>query len=152
MTPFLQQVAAHYFGSQDIEKTCFIFPNRRSLVFFSKYLGGLVREKPLIAPRMYTINDFFYKVYRVEVTDKLRLLLELYQCYKALNPEAEPLDDFLFWGDVMLGDFDDVDKYMADARGLFCNVQEFKSIQPEFDYLTENQRLAIENFLSHFRQ
>ena len=144
-------MAAHYFGGQDIEKTCFIFPNRRSLVFFTKYLGGLVRERPLMAPAMYTINDFFYKVYKVDVTDRLRLLLELYDCYKALNPQAEPLDDFIFWGEVMLGDFDDIDKYLVDAGALLRNVSEFKSIQPSYDYLSETQKEAIEHFLAHFR-
>ncbi len=144
-------MAAHYFGGPDIEKTCFIFPNRRSLVFFTKYLGGLVRERPLMAPPMYTINDFFYKVYNVDVTDRLRLLLELYDCYKALNPQAEPLDDFIFWGEVMLGDFDDIDKYLVDAGALLQNVSELKAIQPSYEYLSDTQREAIEQFLSHFK-
>lgn len=151
MTPFLRQVAAHYYDGHQIEHTCFVFPNRRSLVFFRKYLGGLVRERPLMTPPLYTINDFFYKVYNVHTTDKLRLLLELYDCYKDLNPDAEPLDEFIFWGDVMLGDFDDVDKYLVDARGLFRNVSEFKEIQDTYEYLSQNQQEAIENFLGHFR-
>ena len=151
MTPFLAQAAAHYFDGPDIERTCFVFPNRRSLVFFSKYLGGLVRERPMMAPAMYTVNDFFYKVYNVEVTDKLRLLLELYDCYKALNQEAESLDDFIFWGDVILGDFDDIDKYLVDAAALLRNVSDFKAIQPSYDYLSQNQKTAIDNFLSHFK-
>ena len=52
------------------------------MVFFRKYLGDIVQEKgdgvPLLTPPMYTINDFFYSVYRAEVTDRLKLLLELY--------------------------------------------------------------------------
>ena len=144
-------MAAHYYDGHQIEHTCFVFPNRRSLVFFRKYLGGLVRERPLLAPRMYTINDFFYRVYSVNATDKLHLLLELYECYKALNPEAEPLDEFMFWGDVILSDFDDIDKYMADARGLFRNVSDFKEIQDTYEYLSETQEQAIEHFLGHFR-
>lgn len=104
-----------------------------------------------MAPGMYTINDFFYKVYNVHATDKLHLLLELYECYKALNPEAEPLDEFMFWGDVILSDFDDIDKYLVDARGLFRNVSDFKEIQDTYEYLTRNQEEAIVHFLSHFR-
>lgn len=151
MDPFLRQVARHYYEGHQIEQHCFVFPNRRSLVFFRKYLGGLVRERPLLAPRMYTINDFFYRVYNVHATDRLHLLLELYDCYKALNPEAEPLDEFVFWGDVILSDFDDIDKYLVDARGLFRNVSDFKEIQDTYEYLTENQEEAIAHFLSHFR-
>lgn len=151
MDPFLRQVARHYYEGHQIEHCCFVFPNRRSLVFFRKYLGGLVRERPLLAPEMYTINDFFYKVYDVHATDKLHLLLELYNCYRELNPEAEPLDEFIFWGDVMLSDFDDIDKYLVDARGLFRNVSDFKQIQDTYEYLSENQEEAIAHFLSHFK-
>ena len=126
MTPFLRQVAAHYYGSPDLQRRCFLFPNRRSMVFFRKYLADLVRESgkgvPLPVPPMYTINDFFYRVNHAEVTDKLRLLLELYDVYRAHNPQAEPLDEFIFWGDVMLSDFDDIDKYLVDAAALLQNV------------------------------
>ena len=79
MKPFLKQVAAHYLAT-DIQDTCFVFPNRRSSVFFRKYLGDLLREggdgRPMHAPMSLTINDFFYRVYGGEVTDRIRLLLE----------------------------------------------------------------------------
>ena len=154
MKPFLQQVAAHYLAAQNIEGRCFIFPNRRSLVFFKKYLGDLLRtsgEGPMLVPPLYTINDFFYKVADARVSDRLRLLLELYGCYAALNPQAEPLDEFLFWGEVLLADFDDVDKYLVDAEKLMQNVGDFKAIQDQFEYLSESQKEAIGHFLAHFR-
>jgi len=126
------------------------------MVFFRKYLGERVKEQgggvPLPFPPMYTINDFFYAVYKINVTDRLRLLLELYDCYRSLNPQAEPLDEFIFWGDVMLQDFDDIDKYLVNAEDLLRNVSDFKAIQDSFDYLSGNQRAAIEQFLSHFRE
>lgn len=153
MISFLQQVAAHYFQGGDIEQTCFLFPNRRSLVFFKKYLADLVRggNRPLMVPPLYTVNDFFYRLNHVDVTDKLRLLLELYDVYKKLNPTAEPLDEFIFWGDVMLADFDDIDKYLVNAEALLQNVKDFKALQDGMEYLSENQRQAIDHFLSHFR-
>ena len=155
MVPFLKQVAAHYYSGGDIADTCFLFPNRRSLVFFKKYLGDLVKESgsgiPLMLPPLYTINDFFYRLNHVEVTDSLRLLLELYEVYKKLNPQAEPLDEFVFWGDVLLADFDDIDKYLVDAKGLLQNVREVRELQDGMEYLSENQRRAISHFLSHFR-
>lgn len=151
MTPFLKQVAAHYLAAPDIQTRCFIFPNRRSLVFFKKYLGDLLVGAPLPVPPLYTINDFFYKVADAHASDRLRLLLELYKCYTSLNPQAESLDDFLFWGEVLLADFDDVDKYLVDAAGLMQNVGDFKAIQDQFEYLSEGQKEAIAHFLAHFR-
>ena len=153
MKAFLQQVAAHYFA-EDISGTVFIFPNRRSMAFFSKYLSAEVAARgtaPLVAPRMMTVNDFFYHIYDADVTDRISLILELYEVYSRVNPKAEPLDEFVFWGDVILSDFDDVDKYLVDAEGLFRNIADLRDIQDEYSYLTENQREAIEKFISHFR-
>ena len=154
MTPFLKQVAAHYLAT-DIQGTCFLFPNRRSAVFFRKYLGDLLREGgaegPLHAPKSLTINDFFYQVYGGEVTDRIRLLLELYESYKVVYPKAEPLDEFLFWGEVILQDFDDVDKFLVDAESLFTNVADFKDIQDDYSHLSDVQREAIRHFVAHFR-
>ena len=154
MTPFLQQVAAHYYPATDIGHSCFIFPNRRSLVFFRKYLGEQVKAAsgtPLPVPPLLTIQDFFGRLCGQDAPDRLTLLLQLYRCYQELNPEAEPLDEFVFWGDVLLADFGDVDKYLVDAQDLFQNVQDLKAIQDHFDYLSETQRSAIGQFLSHFR-
>ena len=153
MTPFLKQVADHYYGCGDIEGRCFIFPNRRSMVFFRKHLADAVAaaaDRPLIMPKMMTVNEFFSGVGRNTVADRVTLLVALYDCYARLNPHAESLDDFIFWGDIILGDFNDVDKYLADPRQIFANVADYKNIQDSFEYLTENQRKAIETFAGHF--
>ena len=128
MEPFLQQAASHYY-KEGIANTLFIFPNRRSASFFRKYLGAEIKGKPVLAPGMLTINDFFYKVYGVGASHRVRLLVELYDVYKGLYPNAEPLDEFIFWGNTLLQDFDDVDKYLVNAKGLFANVSDFKAIQ-----------------------
>ena len=152
MTPFLKQVADHYHKSGNISRRCFVFPNRRSMVFFTKYLCDAVSASgvPVIAPAMLTINDLFYKAAGLDASDRVRLLLELYECYCSLNPKAESLDEFIFWGDVIISDFDDVDKYLVDASQLFTNVADYKALQDTFEYLTQTQRKAIEGFLSHF--
>ena len=154
MIPFLKQVAGHYLAA-GLEGACFVFPNRRSAVFFRKYLGDLLREggadRPMHAPQSLTINDFFYKVQGGEVTDRIRLLLELYESYKAVYPKAEPLDEFIFWGEVILADFGDVDKFLVDAEDLFTDVADFKDIQDDYSHLSDVQREAILHFVDHFR-
>ena len=106
----------------------------------------------MIAPQMRTINDLFYDVAGLYASDRVRLLLELYECYSKLNPKAESLDEFIFWGDVILGDFNDVDKYLVNASQLFTNVADFKSIQDTFEYLTPTQKKAIKGFIDHFNE
>ena len=152
MTPFLKQVADHYFNKGQIEDNCFVFPNRRSMVFFRKWLAEAVAgtERPMIVPQMLTINDFFARVSGLMTSDRLRLMFCLYDCYSAMNLNAEPIDEFVFWGDVILADFNDVDKYLVDAEQLFANISDYKQIQDSFSYLTETQKKAIESFISHF--
>ena len=155
MIPFLKQVADHYYNIGEADKCCFIFPNRRSLVFFTRHLCQAVKDsdvlsRPIVAPEMLTINDFFHKVGGMRSVDRVRLLIELYDCYKECNPKAETLDEFIFWGDVILSDFNDVDKYLVDPEQLFANISDLKKIQDTYTYLTDTQRKAIEAFVSHF--
>ena len=155
MIPFLNQVADHYYNIGEADKCCFIFPNRRSLVFFTRHLCQAVKDsdvlsRPIVAPEMLTINDFFHKVGGMRSVDRVRLLIELYDCYKECNPKAETLDEFIFWGDVILSDFNDVDKYLVDPKQLFANISDLKKIQDTYTYLTDTQRKAIEAFVSHF--
>lgn len=159
MKPFLSQVADYYFKESDIEKMIFVFPNKRSMAFFGKYLCENVRSahsRPILKPRMFTMNDFFGEMAGVSATPRIPLLIELYAHYKdiylrLLKHDPEPLDDFIFWGDVILADFDDTDKYLADPRKLFVNVAEYRGMQDTMDYLTDTQRAALEKFINSFR-
>lgn len=154
MTPFLQQAARFFYAQGPVERTCFIFPNRRARSFFKKYLAeeiGKHAQAPVTAPAMLTMNEFFYAAGKAVPTDRVHLLLNLYDCYSRLNPKAESRDDFIFWGDVLLSDFDDVDKYLVNPSHLFANVADFKNIQDSYSYLSEGQQEAIERFLGHFR-
>ncbi len=154
MTPFLKQVASHYLERGGLEGYCFVFPNKRSMAFFRKYLSDLVREKPpkapFMMPRLLSVSDFYHKACGKAPTDRLRLMLELYESYREVSPLPESLDDFLFWGDVILSDFDDIDKYLADPDVLLANVAEYKEMQDDFTYLTQKQDEALRKFLSHF--
>ena len=124
-------------------------------MFFTRHLCQAVKDsdvlsRPIVAPEMLTINDFFHKVGGMHSVDRVRLLIELYDCYRECNPKAESLDEFIFWGDIILSDFNDVDKYLVDSKQLFANVSDIKKIQDTYTYLTDTQRKAIEAFVSHF--
>ena len=125
------------------------------MVFFRKHLGDALASDPLSSPicvpKMLTINDFFHQTLDMRPADKVRLLLALYESYCAVNPMHESLDEFIFWGDVILADFDDVDKYLVDPRQIFTNIRDFKEIQDSLSYLSETQRKAVEALVNHFR-
>ena len=155
MKAFLRQVAEHWYAAGEIGRMCFIFPNKRSLAFFRKYLSEIVAERsdvPVEAPALITIKDFFFRVTGMSEASRVALLLELYRCYCKVHPKPDSLDDFIFWGDVLLSDFGDVDKYLINPAQLFTNLSEFKDMRDSFSYLSETQRAAMERFLGHFQR
>lgn len=153
MTPFLKQVAYHYFPREDFSSLTFVFPNRRSSAFFRKHVCSCAAEakRAVMMPECLTINDLFSSLSTVRPCGRITQAVRLYGCYRELYPGAESLDDFICWGDVLLGDFNDVDKYLVDPGQIFTNVSDLKSIEDDFSYLTQSQKEAISSFLSHFR-
>ena len=155
MSEFLRQVADCYykeFGKR-VGECCFVFPNRRSALFFRKYLGQCAGE-PVLAPRLMSINDLFSELSGLETVGKIPALDMLYRRYAALMwPDSEPketFDDFVFWGDTLLNDFEDVDKYLVKARDLFTNIDDLNRIDAGYSYLNEEQKAAIRVFWSNF--
>ena len=152
MAEFLRQLARKYSADMDsLGRLCFIFPNKRAVAFFGKYLSEEVsaRGHASLAPACFTMNDFFCRITGGHKADRILQLLLLYRCYSGLVKNPEPLDDFLYWGGVMLSDFDDVDKYLADPEKLWKNVEEFKDMQ-DLSFLSDDQKAAILEFIGHF--
>lgn len=82
--------------------------------------------------------------------DKIQMLFRLYELYKQRSGSSESFDEFIYWGEMLLNDFDDIDKYMVDARMLFRNVSDLKSLDDDFNYLSPEQVQAIRSFWSSF--
>lgn len=151
MKPFLLQIAERFYAEYgpEVSRLAFVFPNRRAGVFFQKYLSE-VADKPLFSPTILTINDLFVKLSGKQTADHLSLLFLLYDIYKERSGSEESFDEFLYWGEMLLNDFDDVDKYLADARLLFSNVSDLRELDELFDYLSPEQLDAIRTFWSAF--
>ena len=66
--------------------------------------------------------------------DRVRLITELYKVYSEFH--TEPFDKFYFWGEMLLTDFDTIDKYRIDAQMLFRNISEIKELEADVSYLT----------------
>lgn len=151
MKPFLYQVATLFYQQYgaEIHRLAFVFPNRRSGLFFQKYLSE-ISEKPLFSPSILTINDLFMQLSGKHPADKIQMLFRLYELYKQRSGSSESFDEFIYWGEMLLNDFDDIDKYMVDARMLFRNVSDLKSLDDDFNYLSPEQVQAIRSFWSSF--
>ena len=118
-------------------------------LFFQKYLSE-ISDKPIFSPTVLTINDLFVQLSGKQPADRISMLFKLYDMYICHSGSAETFDEFLYWGEMLLNDFDDVDKYMADARMLFRNVTDLREIEDDFSFLTPEQVAAIRSFWSSF--
>lgn len=151
MVYFLERIAKHLFELTygDISNHCLVFPSRRAGLYFLKYYSALI-SKPVWAPAIMTTNEFFGSFSDLTVADNEILLFELYKVYKLLNKNAESFDEFYFWGDLIINDFDDIDKYMADAMILFRNVHDLKEIDSYFGDIDREQAEIIKRFWKNF--
>lgn len=138
--------------TRPLENLVVVFPNRRAILYFRKHLGSLL-DKPAFSPRMVTIEDFISGYSSLKVPDKLDLIHELYLTYNQVVSSGtvrEPFDKFYFWGDMLLRDFDEADKYLVQAGHLFKDLSYQKELDSSFDYLTDEQREFLQTFWSGF--
>lgn len=151
MTPFLFNIAQAYYRhfGDEVSNFTFVFPNKRAGRFFLKYLAE-VAAKPIFSPSITTISDLFSALSELQTADRIRLLFVLYDCYRKVSRSGESFEDFMFWGEILLNDFDDVDKSMVDAKQLFHNIQDLREIDSSFSYLTEEQIAIIRRFWANF--
>lgn len=146
--PFLKQVARYYLEQGNITKRTFVFPSKRALRFFEHYLKELVRSgentQPIFAPKLTTINDFILGLKpEMAVLDKTELLFSLYECYISHQGQAaeHSLESFLFWGNIILSDFDLIDRHLVDAKQLYSNLEGYKGLEDiHLDFLGEQSK------------
>ncbi len=152
ISPFLKEVARillQKYGN-NLSSLCVVFPNKRARLFFSHYLGELSDERPVWAPAYRTITELISDLSSLVLTDKIQLIFELFSSYKKISGTAENVDDFFYFSEILLADFDDIDKNMVNAADLFRNLADLKSIDYSYAYLSENQLNAIRQFWSSF--
>ncbi len=151
MEYFLENIARslHQEFGNTLNRHCLVFPNRRAGLYFMKYLAAGI-NKPVWTPAIYTVNELFRSYSALQIASNEILLYELYKVYRKLKKSAESFDNFYFWGDMLLDDFDDIDKYLVNAKLLFRNVLDIKNIDQQFGGLTESQIDVIKRFWVNF--
>jgi len=148
---FLEQVALDFYNREGsgIRELCFVFPNRRSGLFFRKYLAGF-SEKPVFSPAIITLKDMVVSLSNKREADRIELLFDLYDSYRQISNMPESFDDFIYWGEIILNDFNDTDKFLVNAKKLFSNVKELKEIESDYSFLSTVQLMAVKSFWEGF--
>ncbi len=149
MDGFLAQLAGDLYGryGDGISSLNIVFPSRRARLFFMDALSSVV-ARPVWQPAFLSIDEIAESVAGVRAGDRVRLITELYKVYSRYHDE--PFDSFYFWGEILLNDFDSIDKYLIDPQMLFANIADLKAIENNFDFLTVEQREVIARFWRSF--
>ncbi|MCL3781519.1 PD-(D/E)XK nuclease family protein [Prolixibacteraceae bacterium JC049] len=147
MNRFLEEVAKYIFTEhqENLHQVTLVFPNRRAGVFFKGYLQGLI-EQPVLSPQITTINELVQNFSQLRKSDPLTLIVKLYGIYQQVTGSSESFDDFYYWAEMLIGDFDDLDKYLVKADDLFRNIADLKEIDEAFEYLSDDQKEFLRNF------
>ena len=150
MKSFLEYVAADLlqkYGT-NLSRIAVVFPNKRAALFLNEHLARLA-GKPLWSPAYITISDLYRSHSQRQVADPIQLVCELHQCFTQCTGIDETLDHFYSWGQLLLSDFDDLDKNMASATHVFanlCNIHEYDNVS----YLSKDQLITIQKFFNNF--
>ncbi|MBR1428346.1 MAG: PD-(D/E)XK nuclease family protein [Prevotella sp.] len=152
MKSFLEYVAADLlekYGT-DLSHVALVFPNKRASLFTNTHLAKLAKQ-PVWTPSYITISDFFRKQSSLTVADDMKLVCDLYKSYIKCTGKNETLDHFYSWGQLLLSDFDDIDKNMADASQVFSNLKHIHELD-DVSYLSEDQINVLKRFFSNFSE
>lgn len=151
MESFLKLVAADLYQRTqgDLAHTAVVFPNKRASLFFNEYLAKEA-DTPIWSPAYISISELFRNLSDWEVGDSVKLVCELYKVFCQETQSKETLDDFYFWGEMLIADFDDADKNMVDTDSLFANLQDLRNIMDDYKFLDEEQEKAIQQFFQNF--
>ncbi|MBX2915917.1 MAG: PD-(D/E)XK nuclease family protein [Cyclobacteriaceae bacterium] len=150
MESFLRELARKVSTEPQFEQLTFVFPNRRATLYFRKHLAEVI-TKPVFAPHLITIEDFIASFSGYQVPDKLELVHRLHNIYDmVVGPKRESFDEFYFWGEMLLLDFNEIDKYLVNAEQLFRDLRNQKELDSSFDYLTDDQKRFLLEFWNEF--
>ena len=132
----------------DLSAVTVVFPNKRASLFMNEWLAQSA-GKPVWSPDYVTISDLFRSHSQLEVADQLKLIAELHRSFCHCTGSKETLDRFLAWGTLLLADFDDMDKNMADASKVLANVTDIHALD-DLSYLNDEQQAMLKRFFHCF--
>ena len=152
MKSFLEYVAKDLlakYGS-NLSRTAVVFPNKRASLFLNEYLARQAGQ-PIWSPAYITISDLFRNYSDLHVADPIKLVCDLHRRFVSATGIQETLDHFYGWGQLLLADFDDIDKNMAPAERVFVNLKDLHELD-DSSYLTQEQKDIIRQFFSNFSE
>ncbi|MBJ7879501.1 PD-(D/E)XK nuclease family protein [Gelidibacter salicanalis] len=152
MTSFLKEVIDHIQKEEtDIANLTFILPSKRAGTFLKNILSQSI-SKTIFAPEILSIEEFVEELSELNYATNTELLFEFYKIYKELTPEPqqETFDQFSKWGQLLLQDFNEIDRFLIEPDYIFEYLKSIKELNHWS--LSEPQTPYIENYLSFWNR
>ena len=133
MKPFLKLIAEDLYSKfgTNLSDTIVVFPSKRPEYYFYRYLSQVTKQN-ILAPKIATFDELIVEWSKCTVAGNLELVYHLYNVYQSVTTTNETFDQFYFWGEVMLADFDDIDKNLANPEKIFTDIKDLKNIEEMF--------------------
>lgn len=127
---FLEKTAQHLIDnySDNLSELCIVLPNKRAGLFLKQYLSKLI-DKPIWLPNIIGTEELIEQLSDVEVIDNVTQLFELYEVYRNSTNEPETFDEFSKWGQILLHDFNEIDRYLVPPKGFFKHINEARALE-----------------------
>lgn len=132
-----------------LDRITVIFPNRRAGLFFRKALSRHI-DQPIWMPQVTSMEDFVMQYSPYRKIETLEAVFALYEVYKKFQNKSETFDQFFFWGEMILRDFEEIDQYLVNTGHLFTSVKSQKELDEEFYFLDDEDKRIIQSFWSSF--
>ena len=147
---FLEYVAEDIISKYgtDLSRIAVVFPNKRAALFLNEHLARIAGQ-PVWSPAYITISDLFRQHTDLKTADPIKLICDIHKSFTKCTGIDETLDHFYGWGQLLLADFDDIDKNMADADSIFCNLKDIHELD-DISYLDDEQKEMLKRFFANF--
>ena len=147
---FLEYVAEDIISKYgtDLSRIAVVFPNKRAALFLNEHLARIAGQ-PVWSPAYITISDLFRQHTDLKTADPIKLICDIHKSFTKCTGISETLDHFYGWGQLLLADFDDIDKNMADADSIFCNLKDIHELD-DISYLDDEQKEMLKRFFANF--
>ncbi len=148
---FISEIAERVLreNPKNLHRVSVVFPNRRAGVFFRKELSRLI-DQPIWMPRVISMEDFVTSFSPLQKIEKIEAIFSLFEVYKQHQKREETFDQFFFWGEMILRDFEEIDQYLVNTDQLFRSIKTQKELDEEFYFLDEEDKKVIQSFWSSF--
>ena len=112
-----------------LSEAIFVLPSKRAGVFLKHYLGNYT-TKTVFSPEIISIEDFVQKLSGLQQIDNIELLFQFYSTYKKITPkeELETFESFSSWAQILLQDFNEIDRYLIKTDAIFDYLSAIKEL------------------------